>query len=154
MSHLFMDAQTIKASAARKHFYRMLEAANFSVDKPDPRTAWDIFKAFSKVRVDCADDSLLFQCGIYDFTGEKLFHWSLVRQFSLERHGEYDRMEQLECVLYYNPRPQLENVEASLWSSDCDSLEEFFYGVERIKGFQAVLNGDSPLLAEVRQEVV
>lgn len=154
MGLFFKDKNIIKASKAEKYFNDLLQKAGFSAVKPDPVVAWNIFKEFSKVKVDCADDSLLFQCGVYNFTGEDLFHWSLVRQFSFEKHGEYDHMEQLECVIYYAPCLELKNIETNLWSSDCDSIDDFFKRVENLKEFQIIFKDYKPLKADIQQEEV
>lgn len=49
---------------------------------------WEVFKTFGKEQVkDEEETTLLFQCGVYDFTGEKLFYYDFVRQFTMESDG-------------------------------------------------------------------
>jgi hypothetical protein len=113
----------------------MLAAAGFDQNRPDPSIAWRVFREFAALPVSAADDTLLFQCGTYDFTGHEQFHWNLTRQFSFEEEGEYAGMEQLQLTVLYEPAPELRPLEVSLWSSDCGSLEEFFTEVEALPGF-------------------
>lgn len=43
------------------------------------------FKAFGKEKVDGEEEAaLLFQCGVYNFTGEKRFYYDFVTQFTNE----------------------------------------------------------------------
>lgn len=117
----------------------MLDAAGFNENRPDPNLAWRVFREFAAVPVIAADDALLFQCGTYDFTGREQFHWNLTRQFSLEEEGEYAGMEQLQLTVLYEPAAELRPLEASVWSSDFESLEEFFAEVEALPEFSASL---------------
>jgi len=144
----------IPASEAEPYFRRMLASAGFSDEKPDLLLAWRTFKAFSSVPVDCAEDALLFQCGVYDFTGRELFHFGFVRQFTFEEEGEYDHMEQLDCTLLFEPDLELRQMETNLWSSDFNSAEEFFARVESLAEFQAVLHGHVPTGVELFQSEV
>ncbi|HEX8211939.1 MAG TPA: hypothetical protein VF584_17315 [Longimicrobium sp.] len=123
--------------ATLAHFARMLDAAGFDRNRPDPSIAWRVFREFAAVPVSAADDTLLFQCGTYDFTGREQFHWNLTRQFSIEEDGEHAGMEQLQLTVLYEPASELRPLEVSLWSSDCGSLEEFFAEVEALPGFSA-----------------
>jgi len=125
--------------AALPHFTRMLDAAGFDRNRPDPSVAWRVFREFAAVPVSAADDALLFQCGTYDFTGREQFHWNLTRQFSLEEEGEYAGMEQLQLTVLYEPASELRPLDTDLWSSDFGSLEDFFSAVEALPGFSAPL---------------
>jgi hypothetical protein len=116
--------------------------------------AWNTLKEFSKVKVDCTDDALLFECGVYNFTGHDLFHFSLVRQFSFEDNDEYDHMEQLQLTVYFEPNDVLQEFKTNLWTSDCDSWDDFFNKVEQMKEFKTTLHDFSPLRAEVYQEQI
>ena len=51
-------------------FKEMLCKKGFDFDCPDPKIAWDTFKEFSKTEIECNNDAMLFQCGIYNFTGK------------------------------------------------------------------------------------
>lgn len=144
----------IQSSETEAYFSRMLAQAGFSEQKPDPLLAWQTFQAFSAVPVDCAGDDLLFQCGVYGFTGRELFHFGFVRQFTFEEEdGEYGGMEQLDCAVLFEPDPELRTLETSLWSSEFDSAEEFFAAVEALPEFQA-LRGRTPVGLELVHDEV
>ena len=115
----------IKSSEAKDKLIKMLKESNFDFEKPNPKLAYQTFKTFSDIKVDCEDDALLFQCGVYDFTGEDLFYFEFVRQFIFKVDGEVDYMEQLIFTLYYMPNSELENLETNLWTYDCKCTDDF-----------------------------
>jgi hypothetical protein len=144
----------IKIYEAEEVLNEMLSESDFDVESPNPRLAWEIFKKFSNIKVDCADNSLLFQCGVYDFTGEDLFHFEFVRQFSLEEDGEYDHLEQLRLTIYFKPNTELKELETNLWTYDFNSIDEFFNEVEKMNHFKIPIEKYVPIQAEVEQEEV
>lgn len=139
----------IQASEAEPHFRRMLHAAGFSEQQPDALLAWRVFQEFAAVPVDCADDALLFQCGVYGNTGHPLFQFGFVRQFTFEEDGEYDHMEQLDCSIHFEPDAELQRLETNLWSYDFDSFRAFFACVEALPEFSAAIRGRSPVGMEL-----
>lgn len=144
----------IATSEALHTLDRMLAEAGFDRDRPDARVALRVFRAFAEVPVACADDSLLFQAGTFAFTGPELFSLYLTRQFTHEEDGEYAGMEQLHCILYYEPAPELRTLDRNLWSTACASLEDFFARVEAMPEFRIPAHGHVPLRVEVEQENV
>lgn len=132
----------------------MLLKAGFDYDNPDVLIAWNTFKVFSDQQFKCADDTLLFQYGEYSFTGEKAFYWDLVRQFSYEKNGEYDYMEQLHIEFMFKPSPDFEGLDKNIWSSDCDSKEDFFQRVEQLDGFKKPWENHKPIKVQVYLERV
>ncbi|MFD0824487.1 hypothetical protein ACT8ZR_02300 [Neobacillus sp. M.A.Huq-85] len=85
-------------------------------DTDDIKKVWDVFKGFCKEPVEGEEDKqILFECGIYDFTGEELFHFAFVRQFSIFEDDEYDHMEQLHCLFYFKPTKVLRTLEVAEW---------------------------------------
>ncbi|WP_079414266.1 hypothetical protein [Paenibacillus ferrarius] len=76
----------------------------------DVMNVWNTFKSFANQNVECAESALLFECGIYSFTGEERFHFSFVRQFVVEEDGEYSHMEQLHCEFLYEPVEMLKSL--------------------------------------------
>lgn len=139
----------IQASEVESHFRRMLYEAGFSGQQPDALLAWRVFQEFAAVPVDCAEDALLFQCGVYNFTGRELFHCGFVRQFTFEEDGEYDHMEQLDCSILFESDAELHQLKTNLWSYDFDSFQAFFSGVEALREFSVALHGRSPVGAEL-----
>jgi hypothetical protein len=144
----------INTSEALAEFDRQLTVAGFDADRPDARIAWRVFKEFASVEVACADDALLFQVGVYAFTGERRFHLDFTRQFTHDEDGEYAGMEQLHCTLYYEPVGDLLALDGTLWSYGFDSRESFFTQVEAMPEFQIPSHRHAPLRAEIDQENV
>jgi hypothetical protein len=51
---------------------------------------------------------LLYQYGIYPFTGRDVFHLGLTRQFEMvDDMGEHEGFVQFHCTLCYPPDPEL-----------------------------------------------
>lgn len=143
----------ISTAETEPHLEAALADAGFDHAHPDPRLAWQAFRAFAAVPVSVAGDDFLFQCGTYDFSGERRFHWNLTRQFTHEEDGEYAGMEQLQLTILYEATPDLASIKTKLWSLDCASAEEWFARVEVLPEFQAVM-GRQPVGCEVFQEDV
>ena len=95
-------------------------------DADDIKKVWETFKDFCKEPVEGEEDKeILFQCGIYDFTGEELFHFDFVRQFTVYEEDEYSRMEQIHCEFLFNPTVELRKLEVEEWSMDYDDIDGF-----------------------------
>lgn len=66
----------------------------------------DIIKKFEKMcEMSLNLSSILFESGNFNFTGEPLFYFSLVRQFSLENHEEF---MQIHANVLYKPSAKTE----------------------------------------------
>lgn len=104
----------------------------------DPAKVWEIFKEFSLLDAENEDEkAILFQCGIFNFTGEALFYYDFVRQFAGEEGGE---LEQLHCEFVFEPVQELKDLEAETWYFDSEGdIEDFFKEVESLKEFQKPL---------------
>ena len=61
----------------------------------------------------------------------RAFTVSLVRQLCVTEGGAYGHMEQVHCVLGFEPSDDLAAYEGVLWSDDCDSPEAFFDAVRK-----------------------
>lgn len=125
----------------------------------DVLQVWEVFKSFAALLVECEGDLLLFQCGIFDFTGQEMFHFEFLRQFEIYIDEEYDHMEQLHCEFLFEPNDELKNLETTLWSFDEETreeypLEDFFQRVEGLNEFQAVPSKYRPVAFELYQEEV
>ena len=82
----------------------------------DIKKVWETFKAFCTEPVEGEEDKeILFQCGVYDFTGEELFHLDFVRQFTIYEEDEYSRMEQLHCEFLFKQIDELRKLETGEW---------------------------------------
>lgn len=145
----------IASTEALRTLDRMLADAGFDRERPDPRVVLRVFREFAQVPVACAEDLFLFQTGTYDFTGPELFAVDFTRQFSHENEdGEYAGMEQLHCVIYYEPTDELRALTRNLWSSACDSVADFFARIVEMPEYRVPVERYTPLRAETDQEDV
>ncbi|MCM3238819.1 hypothetical protein M3589_13925 [Heyndrickxia oleronia] len=125
-----------------------------SEDTDDMRTVWETFKAFCKEPVEGEEDKeILFQCGVYDFTGEELFHLDFVRQFTVYEEDEYSHMEQLHCEFLFKPTDELSRLEIGEWSMDYDDIDDFFNEIEKLKEFKIPLSLEQ-IKTEIYQEEI
>lgn len=123
-------------------------------DADDIKKVWETFKDFCKEPVEGEEDKeILFHCGVYDFTGEELFHFDFVRQFTVYEEDEYSHMEHLHCEWLFKPIDELRKLEVSEWSMDYDDIEDFFNHIEKLQEFKIPLNL-KPIISEIYQEEV
>ena len=92
----------------------------------------DAFAAMCKLPVGDPDD-LLFETGTFDFTGKKLFYFSLVRQF---RFRDEDEFVQLHLDVRYAPSPATKRLSCTEWSSLTE--RDFFDLVRSSAAYHAV----------------
>lgn len=147
------SSRDIRSPDALANLRVVLGSAGFREDAPDPDTAWRAFNAFAAIPVDVSDDALLFECGVFEFTGRPLFHWSLTRQLTHEVRGEHEGMEQVHLAILYEPVPALASLETTLWSYDFPSFAEWARAVEALPEFAAA-SGHRPAGCELYQEEV
>ncbi|MBU3093106.1 hypothetical protein KPL35_13610 [Clostridium sp. CF011] len=145
----------INANESKEVLINMLSESKFDFNNPNSKLALEIFKKFFSIKVDCADDGLLFQCGVEEVKGEALFYSEFVRQFTFELDdGEYNGMEQLRLTIYFKPNAKLQGLDTNLWEYDCNSVEEFFNKVENMDNFKIPFEKYVPLKCEVEQSGV
>jgi hypothetical protein len=84
------------------------------IDRRGPLSAdgaWNVFLDFARLPFAAPDtpdaDGLLYQFGIFDFSGEPRFHLDLVRQFSATGADEYI---QCHCDVQFNPDEALSSL--------------------------------------------
>ena len=92
----------------------------------------DAFAAICKLPVGEPDD-LLFETGTFDFTGQKRFYFSLVRQFQYRNEDEY---VQLHLDIRYAPSPATKRLSCTEWSSLTEG--DFFSMVRSSAAYRAV----------------
>ena len=92
----------------------------------------DVFEEMCKTPIE--EDLLLLEYGVYDFTGEDLFYFDLVRQYP-DGDGEY---YQLRVSLTYAVDNENAELEDALWSDDTD--ENFFDYIRESSGYMYVKN--------------
>lgn len=123
-------------------------------DIDDIKTIWETFKDFCKEPVEGEEDiEILFQCGVFDFTGEDQFHLDFVRQFTVYEEDEYSRMEQLHCEFLFKPTDELRRLEIEAWSMDYDDVDDFFNHIENLQEFKIPMNLE-PIKSEIYQEKI
>jgi hypothetical protein len=131
----------MQTSEAEEQLRMMLVAAGFDGQNPEPSVAWETFKSFVREPFDCADDGVLFECGVFNFTGEDLFYLEFVRQFSFDDDaGEYERMEQLHCTFTRLPTAELFTIQKNLWAYEFASLDEYFAAIENLQEFHIAMS--------------
>lgn len=101
------------------------------------------FEDMCKISVGEPDD-LLFETGTYDFTGEKLFWFSLVRQFQFMSEDEY---VQLRLNILYPPSRKYAFMTRSTWGSLMEG--NFFEAVKTSRAYRAIKD-EPPLRIEIQ----
>ena len=129
----------------------MLVKNGLDFSEPDPLLAWEVFKQFVQLPLSQAGvtDGVLFQCGVFDFTGKALFYLDFVRQYEFsDVHGGYDHIEQVHCELTAFPAVELKQLRTNLWAEECSSLQDFFRQVESLREFQVAVQ-HSPYVLDI-----
>lgn len=80
------------------------------------------------------DELLLLECGVYNYTGQELFYFDMVRQYP-DGEGEY---YQLRVSLAFLPDNENCKLNDTLWSDD--TTENFFDYARRSSGYQYAKN--------------
>jgi len=132
-------AITMKVREALPTLKQMMAEVGLDSTQLEPQQAWEVFKRFAARPVECASDGLLFQCGVYDFTGKPMFHFDFVRQFTIEKRGDCDHIEQLHIEFLFEPTQQVRDMRFNKWSFDFQSLDEFFRFIEAHQEFRATI---------------
>lgn len=105
----------------------------------------DAFASMCRLSVGEPDD-LLFETGTYNFTGKKLFYFSLVRQFQYKNGDEYI---QLHLDICYTPSPATARICDTEWGS---LLEGNFFDMVRSSTAYAKVKDQPIAIIEVRIE--
>ncbi|KGR75658.1 hypothetical protein [Ureibacillus sinduriensis] len=125
-----------------------------SEDTDDIKSAWETFKAFCRETVEGEEDKeILFQCGVYNYSGEDLFLFDFVRQFTIYEEDNYSHIEQLHCECLLEPTDELKKLEVSEWSMDYGNIEDFLNHIENLQEFKIPLNY-KPKKLEIYQEKI
>lgn len=150
----FVVVQIADAEARLRQ--RLIEAG-INLDNLTFLATWRVFKQFAIEAVDTASDGLLFQSGIYRFTGPERFTVGFLRQFEvLYENGDHDHFEQLSCEFLFVPTDEVRALGShTLWCfpSDGESIADWCEEVEGSIEFQSAARL-MPSQATVLQEVV
>ena len=80
----------------------------------------DIFKQMCEIPTDDEDECILFETGAYDFTGENIFYFNLIRQYE----SKDDEYYQVFVKLCFAPDSFNTKLYDEIWS---DSIDEDIY---------------------------
>ena len=105
--------------------------SNISADN----TVDEIINTFEEMcKLPMEDDMLLYEYGVYNFTGSDVFYYDLVRQYP---DGE-DEFYQLRVSLMFLPDKDNRYLHKTLWNIDID--ESFFEYIRRSEGYEYAKN--------------
>lgn len=97
----------------------------------DKSSLEDIVNVFEEMcSIPIKEDMILFETGIYSFTGESMFHFSLVRQFP---NGE-DEFYQIHIDVLYAPAEENNNFEQTTWNEEIE--ENIFCYIKKSQEFE------------------
>lgn len=92
----------------------------------------NVFEEMCKAPIE--EDLLLNEYGVYNFTGEDLFYYDLVRQYP---DGE-DEFYQLRVSIMFAPDEENRYLQATLWEDYTD--EDFFDYIRKSDGYEYAKN--------------
>lgn len=111
----------------------LLEFLNNNIS--DDNTIDEIIDVFEKMcKTPVKEDLILLEYGVYNFTGEDLFYFDLVRQYP-DGEGEY---YQLRVSLMFSPDEENLYLNDTLWSDDVD--KNFFEYIRESSGYDYAKN--------------
>src|SRR5262245_16190206 len=105
-------AGTIRSRHAEAQLRDLLRDRALDVKaRPMAEPVWIVFKEFAEQRSDATGpeaDGILYQSGVFDFSGRDEFYLDLVRQFEIvDSAGEHQRYEQLHCEFRFELTEEL-----------------------------------------------
>lgn len=93
-------------------------------------TLEEIISVFKEMcRTPIEEDLLLLEYGVYNFTGNDMFYFDLVRQYP-DGEGEY---YQLRVSLVFEPDSENRQLQDTIWNDDTE--EDFFDYICKSAGF-------------------
>lgn len=148
---------SVEISAAEARLRHALAEAGVDPDDPTFLAAWRVFKQFATEAIHSGSDGLLFESGVYGFTGPERFTVAFVRQLEvLYEDGDHDHYQQLRCEFLYDPTDEVRTLGSlTLWCfpSDGEPIADWFREVEQTIEFEWATRL-TPLEATVSQEAV
>ena len=144
----------MKRTTQEERLEALLEQHGCPKSRASGQTAWRAFKTYGSEVFGQSGVGLLFQSGIYTFTGTPQFYFDPLCQFEvLDHEGEHDHFEQLHCELTCEPHEHLTTAKAEMWSFDFATAEDFFSAVESLPAFQLALKQTDYNVAVTHEEV-
>lgn len=101
-------------------------------DKSSLEDIVDVFEEMCNIPV--KEDMILFETGTYSFTGEPMFHFSLVRQFPNDEEEYY----QIHVDVLYVSTAENKNFEQNIWNEDIE--ENIFSYIKKTSEFSFCKN--------------
>ncbi len=96
----------------------------------DKSSLEDIVNVFEEMcSIPIEEDMILFETGTYSFTGERMFNFSLVRQFSNDEEEYY----QIHVDVLYVPVEGNKDFEQNTWNDDIE--ENIFNYIKKSREF-------------------
>ena len=97
----------------------------------------DIVSRFEEMCNEPIDnDMILFESGTFSFTGEKLFYFSLVRQFPNEEEEYY----QIHVDVLFDANDENKALQETVWNEDIE--ENIFEYVRKSESFNYAISDD------------
>lgn len=94
----------------------------------------DIFKKMCEIPTDDEDECILFETGAYDFTGENIFYFSLIRQYESEDEEYY----QVFVKLCFAPDSFNTKLYDEIWSDSID--EDIYSAIKKSKSYKYAID--------------
>lgn len=98
-------------------------------DKSSLENIVDVFEEMCNIPI--KEDMILFETGTYSFTGEKMFNFSLVRQFPNAEEEYY----QIHVDVLYMPTEENKDFERNIWNEDIE--ENIFNYIKKTPEFSS-----------------
>lgn len=98
-------------------------------DKSSLENIVDVFEEMCNIPI--KEDMILFETGTYSFTGEKMFNFSLVRQFPNAEEEYY----QIHVDVLYMPTEENKDFERNIWNEDIE--ENIFNYIKKTPEFNS-----------------
>ena len=96
----------------------------------DKSSLEDIINVFEEMcGIPIKNDMILFETGTFDFTGEPMFYFSLVRQFP----NSDDEYNQIHVDVLYIPLEENKNFKQAIWNEEIE--ENIFNYIRESKEF-------------------
>jgi hypothetical protein len=142
----------ISAEQACDQLKELLSKLRMDMHAPQVDEIVKLYHEFSKIEIECARDDFFFQCGVFDFTGERLFYWDIVRQFMINEYNDYSHMEQLHYELRFDPNIVLEEFQVIEWR--IAYIDTYFERLGELDEFRIPLEKYVPRSIHIYQEKV
>ena len=103
--------ERLPISRASAVFEELVRKGGDSIHALSSDLAFGYYTGFASVRFDTPgtpdSDGLLYQFGLFKFSGDERFHLDLVRQFEVLDGDEHDHYMQFHCELIFDPTPEM-----------------------------------------------